>query len=135
MCAKKPAVLTGMTFGAFDLCHQGQINFLKQARELCDKLIVCVSSDGYIENTKGCLPLLRFHDRCYLIEQTGLADIVEMQPVCGKKHLVEMYKPDVLFVGTDWNPETYGGEGLCEVHYLPYTVGLSTSWYRDKLTL
>jgi len=47
-----------MTFGGFDLCHQGHINLLRQAKKRCERLIVCVSTDAYLRMTKGVEPLL-----------------------------------------------------------------------------
>lgn len=135
MCANQPVDIVGMTFGAFDLCHQGHINLLTQAKSQCDRLIVCISSDDYIINNKGVAPLLTYQDRYYLVELTGLADEIEMQSVSGKKELIDQYNPDILFVGDDWNPLTYGGEGLCKVIYLPYTEGISTSWYRKHIRI
>lgn len=111
----------------------GHINLLKRAKEKSKKLIVCVSSDGYLFKHKGVKPVLTLSERTHLVELTGYADIVEVQDLRGKKGLIEKYKPDALFVGDDWNKETYDGEGLCRVIYLPYTVGVSTTWYRDKL--
>ena len=42
----------GITFGAYELFHIGHLNLIKQAKRLCDKLIVCVSDDEYIKVKK-----------------------------------------------------------------------------------
>ena len=126
-------VKTGMTFGGFDLLHLGHITLLRAARKLCEKLIVCVSSDEYILKHKGIKPLLSYEDRVHLINLTGLADEIVKQGPLTKKELVNKYSPDALFVGCDWTEATYEGEGLCNVLYLPHTDGVSTSWYREKL--
>ena len=129
--AKKYAV--GMTFGGFDLCHVGHVNLLRQAKELCDELIVCVSSYGYLLSRKKVEPVLSIYDRMKLVELTGYADIVDIQIVDGKWPMIEMYNPDVLFVGDDWNNETYEGAEYCETVYLKRTEGVSTSYLRDKI--
>jgi len=135
MCANQHAGITGMTFGAFDLCHQGHINLLRQAKERCDTLIVCISSDNYIISNKKHPPLLCWNDRKYLVGLTGYADIIDTQWLNGKKPLIEKYSPNILFVGSDWNEDTYSGEGLCDVEYLDYTPYISTSWYRERLNI
>ena len=130
MCASQPVGKkygTGMTFGGFDLCHVGHVNLLRQAKELCDKLIVCVSSDFYIRDVKGDLPLLSLYYRKDMIRLTGYADVIDTQTMAGKQILIEKYNPDVLFVGDDWNEETYGGANLCHTEYLKRTNGVSTS--------
>lgn len=45
-----------------------------------------------------------------------------------KKKLIEDYQPDVIFVGDDWTPATFSGEGLgVPVVYLPHTDGISST--------
>ena len=46
----------GLTFGAFDLFHAGHLNLLRNAKELCEHLVVCVSTDEYIEKHKNKKP-------------------------------------------------------------------------------
>jgi choline-phosphate cytidylyltransferase len=36
-----------ITYGSFDLFHEGHYNLLKRARELCDTLIVGVTTEQY----------------------------------------------------------------------------------------
>ena len=123
----------GITFGAFDLCHMGHINLLRQAKELCEWLIVCVSSDEYIRQVKGHNPLLSLEDRLYLVELTGYADIVRKGDLWEKERLLDTYKPDVAFIGNDWKNKNYALEGLCKVMYLKRFEGLSASWYRGRI--
>lgn len=125
--------MKGMTFGVFDMLHFGHIQFLKQARKCCDKLVVCVSSDYYAVTVKGKKPILSLDDRIYLVKLSGLADEVDIQRIDSKEQLVRKHKPDILFVGSDWTPMTYGGEGLCRVKYLKYTDGISSSWYKERI--
>ena len=42
----------GYTTGAFDLFHIGHLNILKRAKELCEFLIVGVSTDELIKSYK-----------------------------------------------------------------------------------
>lgn len=126
---------TGLTFGGFDLLHLGHINLLKAASERCDRLIVAVSSETYLYEKKGIKTFLDLRDRMQLVQLSGYADIVTNQATLRtKRMLVDEYKPDVLFVGDDWTPETYEGEDLgVPVEYLPHTFGISTGWYRERL--
>ena len=43
----------GFTNGCFDLIHQGHIFYLKEARKMCDFLILGLNSDNSIKKIKG----------------------------------------------------------------------------------
>jgi glycerol-3-phosphate cytidylyltransferase len=53
----------GICFGVWDLFHIGHLNILKGAKELCEKLYVCVSTDEYVEKNKGKKPVYNYYDR------------------------------------------------------------------------
>ena len=120
----------GMTFGGFDLCHVGHTNLLRNASELCDTLIVCVSTDEYMVRNKQVPPLLQHYHRVKLVELTGYATIIDTQDLEGKLPLINKYDPDVLLVGDDWDELTYEGEEYCETLYLPRTPWVSTTTLR-----
>ena len=93
MSQNQPAgkiVKTGMTFGGFDLCHQGHINLLRRAKKYCENLVVCISSDEYLFIHKGRRPLLSYVDRRYLVLLTGYADVVDIQEMDSKKVLIDI---------------------------------------------
>ena len=125
----------GLTFGVFDLLHIGHINLLQRAKDQCDTLIVCVSTDTYSQTHKGKNPIIPFWQRIKLISALRCVDVVDMQDdMFTKKDAIERFKPDVLFVGDDWTKETYTGEGLgVPVVYLPHTKGVSSTLIRNKL--
>jgi len=124
----------GITFGGFELWHIGHLNLIKQAKELCDTLIVCVSSDKYILKIKEHKASIPLKDRIELVKAIRFVDIVDVQRLnFGKKELIEKYSPNVIFVGNDWTPETFTGEGLgVPVVYLDRTKGISSTQLRNK---
>jgi len=123
----------GITFGAFEIFHQGHYNLLKNAKAQCEELIVCISTDGYIRKIKGHEVEISFNLRKKIVEAIKFVDFVDLQSLgFGKKYNVKRYKPDVIFVGDDWNPKTFTGEGLgVKVVYLPRTKGISSSQLRQ----
>lgn len=125
----------GITFGAFEHFHHGHVNLLKNAKKLCDRLIVCVSDDEYILKKKGHHPLLICKKRLIVVKAIRYVDGVDIQSLgFDKQAAVAKYHPDVVFVGDDWTPATFSGEGLgVSVIYLPYTKGVSSTWIREKL--
>src|SRR5690606_36452055 len=128
---------TGITFGAFDPLHIGHINLVKNALKQCDILIVCVSSDEYIRQVKKYEPKFSDDERIVAIGMIKGVSKIEMQGTDyshSKKAIVKRLKPDVIFVGSDWDPETFKGEGLgIPVIYLLRTKGVSGTELRSVL--
>jgi len=124
----------GITFGGFDLCHIGHLNLLKQAKKLCDYLVVCVSNDSYIKKIKKYASVIPLKDRIEIIKAIRYVDEVDIQKLnFGKKPLIKKYGADVIFVGNDWTPETFTGENLgVPVVYLDRTKGISSTQLRVK---
>ncbi len=122
----------GITFGAFDPLHYGHIKLFERAKELCDYLIVCVSSPRYIKEVKNRDEYIPFYERIKAVEAIKYVDYVGYQNIrIGKKENVKLFKPDVIFVGDDWNKKTFTGEGLgVPIEYLPYTKGVSSTKLR-----
>ena len=55
-------MIIGYTTGVFDLFHVGHLNLLKNAKSLCDKLVVGVSTDDLVEY-KGKRSVIPFEER------------------------------------------------------------------------
>jgi len=125
----------GITFGAFEIFHQGHYNILKNAKEQCEELIVCISDDEYIKGVKGHSPEICFELRRAIVRACKFVDRVGIQSEYHtKKKNVEVWQPDVIFVGDDWTPKTFKGEGMgVPVVYLPRTPNISSSKIRGNV--
>ena len=123
----------GITFGAFEVFHQGHYNLLKNAKEQCEELIVCISDDEYIERVKGHKPEISFDLRREIVRAIKFVDKVGIQSEFHtKKKNIDGWIPDVIFVGDDWNKKTFTGEGLgVTVVYLPRTKKISSTKLRQ----
>ena len=92
---------TGYTTGVFDLFHVGHLNMLKNAKSLCDKLIVGVSTDELVsyKNKKSVIP---FKERAEIVASIKYVDVVVSQENMDKLTQWKKLKFDILFVGDDW---------------------------------
>ena len=90
-----------MVFGVFDLLHPGHLNFLVQASELGDKLIVSMARDLNVFKTKGQRPV---DSEKYRLKNVSLLPIVDKAVLGGLKdpwpHIVKE-KPDIIALGYD----------------------------------
>ena len=93
-------MITGYTTGVFDLFHIGHLNLLKNAKGLCDKLIVGVTVDELV-TYKGKRALIPFEDRIEIVRSCKYVDAVVPQYDMDKLSACKKIGADVLFVGDD----------------------------------
>lgn len=94
-------MLLGYTSGVYDLFHIGHLNLLKNAKGLCDKLIVGVTVDELVsyKNKKSVIP---FEERIEIVRNIRCVDAAIPQEKIDKYEIWEKVKFDILFVGDDW---------------------------------
>ena len=118
---------TVLTYGTFDLFHIGHLNLLRRARELGDKLIVAVSTDGF-NATKGKTTLMPFEHRVELVRSVRFVDEVIAESNWAQKISdVQQHKVDVFVMGSDWQGKFDFLTPYCEVVYLPRTDNVSST--------
>lgn len=76
-------MVIGYTSGVFDLFHIGHLNLLKNAKGMCDKLIVGVTTDD-LSLYKGKKPLIPFEDRLEIVRAVRYVDAVVPQETMDK---------------------------------------------------
>jgi glycerol-3-phosphate cytidylyltransferase len=124
---------SGYTAGVFDLFHIGHLNLLKNAKGMCDKLIVGVTTDELVQY-KGKKPVIPFVDRIEIVRNIKFVDAVVAQEDMDKLTMCQKLKANVLFVGDDWyktekweNYEREFNEAGVKIVYFPYTKGISST--------
>ncbi len=120
-----------ITYGTFDLLHQGHINLLKRAKELGDYLIVGVTTDNF-DIERGKLNTLdNLMDRIEAVKATGLADKIIIEEYQGQKiDDILAYGVDIFAIGSDWTGQFDYLKEFCDVVYLPRTAGISSTQLR-----
>ena len=133
----KPII--GYTSGVFDLFHIGHLNMLRNAKSLCDKLIVGVTTDELVsyKNKKAVIP---FAERMEIVRSIEYVDAVVAQEDMDKIKLWEKLKYDVMFVGDDWfksdkwnKLDHQFNEVGVKIVYFPYTKGTSSTLINEIL--
>lgn len=122
-----------ITYGTYDLFHQGHYNLLKRAKELGDYLIVGVTTDNF-DLERGKMNTVRnVMERIEAVRQTGLADQIVIEEYRGQKiDDIRRYGVDVFAIGSDWEGYFDYLNEFCQVVYLPRTEGISSTQLRQE---
>lgn len=124
-----------ITYGTYDLLHQGHINLLRRAKELGDYLIVGVTSDSF-DKGRGKLNVRNnVLERVEAVKATGYADEVIIEDYIGQKiDDIQKYNVDIFAIGSDWEGKFDYLNEFAKVVYLPRTEGISSTMLRAETT-
>lgn len=122
-----------ITYGTYDLLHQGHINLLRRAKELGDYLIVGVTNDSF-DRERGKLNVCNnVLERVEAVKATGLADKIIIEDYFGQKiDDIQKYNVDIFAIGSDWEGKFDYLNEYCKVVYLPRTEGISSTMLREE---
>jgi glycerol-3-phosphate cytidylyltransferase len=131
--------VVGYTTGVYDLFHVGHLNLLRNAKSMCDILIVGVSTDELV-NYKFKKAVIPFRERMEILRGIKYVDLVVPQYDMDKIAAWEKLKFDIMFVGDDWhkNPKwekienEFKSKGV-KIVYFPYTKGTSSTLINEVL--
>lgn len=133
-------MIVGYTSGVFDLFHVGHLNILRNAKSMCDKLIVGVTTDDLVsyKSKKAVIP----HDeRMRIVRSIQYVDSVIPQESMDKFKVWERLKYDIVFVGDDWYNDPKWDQIEADfkkvgvrVIYFPYTKGVSSTLINNILS-
>lgn len=128
------SMVIGYTSGVYDLFHIGHLNLLRNAKGMCDKLIVGVTTDELLLQYKNKESFIPFTERCEIVRAIRYVDSVVPQESMDKYGMWEKLRFDVLFVGDDWfntdkwvNIDAKFREVGVKTVYFPYTKGISST--------
>jgi len=123
----------GYTTGVYDLFHIGHLNLFKNAKGLCDKLVVGVTVDDLV-TYKGKRAIIPFEDRIEIVRSIKYVDAAIPQYDMDKLSACKKLGASILFVGDDWYgtakweeyEKTFAENGI-RIVYFPYTRGVSST--------
>ncbi len=120
-----------ITYGTFDLLHEGHYRLLERAKALGDYLIVGVTSESY-DKARGKLSVVdSLAVRIENVKKTGFADEIIVEESPGQKvQDVKKYQVDIFTVGSDWTGSFDYMKDYCQVIYLERTKNISSTMLR-----
>lgn len=134
-------MIIGYTTGVYDLFHIGHLNLLKNAKGMCDKLIVGVTVDELVKY-KGKNSMIPFEDRIEIVRSIRYVDATIPQYDMDKLQTCKKLGASILFVGDDWYgtekwqkyENAFSTEGI-KIIYFPYTKGVSSTKISEALNV
>lgn len=132
-------MIIGYTTGVYDLFHVGHVTLLRNAKAMCDKLIVGVTTDELV-SYKHKRAVISFEERIQVVRASRYVDVAIPQTTMDKFEAWKKLRFDVMFVGDDWFAsekwvsleEEFRTVGV-RIVYFPYSKGTSSTLINDVL--
>lgn len=122
-----------ITYGTFDLFHEGHYRLLQRAKALGDYLIVGVTTEHF-DQMRGKVNVMDpIVERIENVKKTGFADQIIVEDHEGQKiEDIQKYGVDILTVGSDWEGHFDYLRDYCQVIYLERTPNISSTLLRKQ---
>ena len=127
------------TNGCFDLLHLGHIDYLAQAANMGNKLVIGLNSDASVSKIKGTTrPITDQQSRASILAALFFVDAVVIFDEETPVNLIKQVKPDILVKGADYTIEQIVGADIVlqnggEVKTIGYLPGYSTTAIEEKI--
>ncbi len=127
----------GVTVGAFDLCHAGHMLVFKEAKTVCDYLVVGLQSDPSIDRPEKNTPVMSLEERKIILESIKYIDEIFVYDT--EEQLYDILKKnefgiDLRIIGADWKGKEYTGHDLpIEMYFNTRDHGFSTTALRRRI--
>jgi D-beta-D-heptose 7-phosphate kinase/D-beta-D-heptose 1-phosphate adenosyltransferase len=129
------------TNGCFDILHRGHVQYLYDAAQLGNKLVVAINKDSSVKllNKGDNRPINNQDDRAFLLAALEFVCAVTFFDEATPLSIIEKTKPNILVKGADYSPsqvigkdfvESYGGKLVL----IPFVEGYSSSKIIQKIT-
>jgi glycerol-3-phosphate cytidylyltransferase len=131
--------IIGFIASSFDIYHPGYALMLKECKDNCDYLVAALHDNPKSANKDKNSPVMSLHERFLVLKSIRYID--EVAPYKDEdelKNLLKFYKPDVRFLGSDYNSlearkKITGYLMSSNIHYISRFHGYSSSDIRRKI--
>lgn len=126
----------GFTCSCFDLFHAGHIMMLKEAKSVCDYLIVGLQTDPTIDRPDKNKPIQSIFERFVQLDSCKYVD--EVVVYATEKELLDIlhsYPIDIRIVGDEYQNKKFTGKELShiELYYNSRKHSFSTTELRMRV--
>ena len=126
----------GITASCFDLLHAGHILMLKEAKSVCDYLIVALQVDPTIDRPNKNKPIQSYYERWVQLSAVKYVD--EIIPYSTEDELMTIlqnYNIDIRILGEEYMVKPFTGNNLdMEYYYNKRTHNYSTTELRTRIS-
>lgn len=127
----------GFTCSCFDLFHAGHIMMLREAKSVCDYLIVGLQTDPTIDRPEKNLPIQSIFERHVQLQACKYVDEIVMYAT--EKDLTDVltsYSIDVRIIGEEYKLKPFTGKSLpMEYYYNKRSHNFSTTELRNRIMI
>ena len=129
----------GFTCSTFDLLHAGHVMMLREAKTVCDYLIVGLQTDPSIDRPEKNAPVQTLVER--YIQLAGIEYVDEIIPYQNEQDLediLNMYAINVRILGEEYKNGKFTGRAICakrgiELYYNKRDHRFSSSDLRKRV--
>lgn len=129
----------GFTCSTFDLFHAGHIMMLKEAKSVCDHLIVGLQADPTIDRKEKNKPIQSIFERYVQLEACKYVDEIVVYGT--EKELVDIllsYPINIRILGQEYEGKEFTGQKECvyrgiELHFNERLHSFSTTELRNRV--
>ena len=108
----------GLICGSFDVIHPGYIHLFKDAKSVCENLIIALQSDPTVDRPEKIKPSQSVEDRELILRALRYVDdIVHYTTEAELYNLLKEDIYDVRILGTDYINKDYTGKDLNKPEY------------------
>jgi glycerol-3-phosphate cytidylyltransferase len=126
----------GITASTFDLLHAGHILMLKEAKSVCDYLIVALQVNPTIDRPTKNQPIQSFYERWVQLSAVKYVD--EIIPYTTEYELdtiLQNYDIDIRILGDEYKGRDFTGSYLqMEYYFNKRTHGYSSTELRERIS-
>lgn len=128
------------TNGCFDIIHPGHVDYLSQARDLGDFLVLGLNTDNSVKrlNKAANRPINNEQARALVLAGLGCVDAIVLFDEETPYELIKFLQPNVLVKGDDYAIEKIVGYDIVtanggKVITIPFLEGFSTTKLIEKI--
>ena len=130
----------GFLCGFFDPLHDGHIDIMRQAKEMCEYLIVAVGTDDFMMQRKHRETVLSYEQRVEIVSAIRYVDQVVPEIDLDKMKAYYQYHFDVMIAGEDHVSEPLYREAKKQLEalgidtvFVPRRKNISSTLMREKM--